>query len=102
LGAYSPAVIGDYIAGPSHVLPTGGTARYFSPLSASTFIKSSQVISYSREALSKTRDYVQKLTEMEGLVLHRISLEARFIEKSTQESDKTKNKLPANVESKTD
>ena len=81
LGPYSPAVVGDYIAGPSHVLPTGGTAKYFSPLSASTFIKSTQVIGYTREALSKSREFVQKLTEMEGLVLHRISLEARFISK---------------------
>ncbi len=93
LGPYSPAVIGDYIAGPSHVLPTGGTARYFSPLSASTFIKSSQIISYGREALFKSRDYVQKLTEMEGLVLHRISLEARFIEKKQEDKEETKNKL---------
>lgn len=82
LGPYSPAVVGDYIAGPSHVLPTGGTARYFSPLSASTFIKSSQVISYSKEALFKSREYVQQLTEMEGLTLHRISLEARFVKKN--------------------
>lgn len=82
LGPYSPAVIGDYIAGPSHVLPTGGTARYFSPLSASSFIKSSQVISYTKEALQKAREHVQKLTDMEGLVLHRISLEARFVEKN--------------------
>lgn len=78
LGAYSPAVLGDYIAGPSHVLPTAGTARYFSPLSASSFIKSTQVISYTKKALEKTRDYVQQLTEMEGMLLHRISLEARF------------------------
>ncbi len=85
LGPYSPAVIGDYIAGPSHVLPTGGTARYYSPLSASTFIKSSQVISYSKEALEKSREFVQKLTEMEGLVLHRISLEARFVAKPKAE-----------------
>ncbi len=83
LGPYSPAVIGDYIAGPSHVLPTGGTARYYSPLSASTFVKSSQIISYSKEALQKTREHVQKLTEMEGLYLHRISLEARFVDKTT-------------------
>jgi len=81
IGPYSPAVVGDYIAGPSHVLPTGGTARYYSPLSASTFVKSSQVIQYTKDALLKSRDYVQRLTEMEGLVLHRISLEARFIEK---------------------
>ncbi len=82
LGPYSPAVIGDYIAGPSHVLPTGGTARYFSPLGAATFMKSCQVISYTKEALEKTREAVRKLTEMEGMVLHRISLEARFNEKN--------------------
>jgi histidinol dehydrogenase len=84
LGPYSPAVVGDYIAGPSHVLPTGGTARYFSPLSASTFIKSSQIISYTKEALLKAREHVQKLTEMEGLFLHRISLESRFVEKKKE------------------
>jgi len=80
LGPYSPAVVGDYIAGPSHVLPTGGTARYFSPLSASSFIKSSQIIRYTKEALQKSREHVQNLTEMEGLVLHRIAMEARFVE----------------------
>lgn len=82
LGPYSPAVVGDYVAGPSHVLPTGGTARYFSPLSASSFLKSSQVISYSREGLEKAREAVRKLTEIEGLVLHRISMEARFTDKN--------------------
>lgn len=84
IGPYSPAVVGDYIAGPSHVLPTGGTAKYFSPLSASTFIKSSQVITYTREALLKGREHVQKLTDMEGLVLHRISLEARLVEETAE------------------
>ena len=87
LGPYSPAVVGDYIAGPSHVLPTGGTARYFSPLSASTFIKSSQIITYTKEALEKSREHVQKLTEMEGLVLHRISMEARFVEQDIPEEE---------------
>lgn len=82
LGPYTPAVVGDYMAGPSHVLPTGGTARYFSPLSALTFMKSSQVIFYTKEALEKTREPIRKLTEMEGMVLHRISLEARFTEKN--------------------
>ncbi|OGW76295.1 MAG: histidinol dehydrogenase [Omnitrophica bacterium RIFCSPHIGHO2_02_FULL_49_9] len=80
LGPYSPAVVGDYVAGPSHVLPTGGTARYFSPLSAASFIKNTQVISYTKESLRKTREFIRKLTDMEGLILHRISLEARFIE----------------------
>lgn len=89
LGPYSPAVIGDYFAGPSHVLPTGGTARYFSPLSAATFIKSSQVISYSKEALEKMREPIRKLTEIEGMVLHRISIEARFTEKNEKTQEKT-------------
>lgn len=84
LGAHSPAVIGDYIAGPSHVLPTGGTARYFSPLSAASFVKSTQVIYYTREALSKVREPVRQLTEIEGLILHRISLESRFIDSKTK------------------
>lgn len=90
LGPYSPAVIGDYIAGPSHVLPTGGTAHYFSALSAGDFIKSAQVISYTREALAKVRDPVRRLTEIEGLVLHRISLEARFASgESKKEKEET-------------
>ena len=84
LGPYSPTVIGDYIAGPSHVLPTGGTARYFSPLSASTFIKSSQIIQYTLEGLQGAKEHVQKLTDMEGLFLHRISLEARLIKKNAE------------------
>lgn len=79
IGPYSPAVVGDYVAGPSHVLPTGGTARYFSPLSSSDFVKSSQVIRYTRESLERDRQFVQKLTQIEGLVLHRISMEARFL-----------------------
>jgi len=84
LGQYSPTVIGDYIAGPSHVLPTGGTARYFSPLSAATFIKSSQIIAYTKDALQAAREHVQKLTDMEGLFLHRISLEARLVKKNDE------------------
>ncbi len=90
LGSYSPAVIGDYIAGPSHVLPTGGTARYFSPLSASTFIKSSQIIRYTPEALEASKEHVQKLTDMEGLFLHRISLEARLIKKNAEPEKESK------------
>ncbi|MBI3998986.1 MAG: histidinol dehydrogenase [Candidatus Omnitrophica bacterium] len=87
LGAYSPAVIGDYIAGPSHVLPTSGTARYFSPLSSASFVKSTQVIGYNKEALAKVREPIRKLTEMEGLILHRISLESRFVESSQKTED---------------
>ncbi len=87
LGAYSPAVIGDYIAGPSHVLPTSGTARYFSPLSAASFIKGTQVISYTKEALMKVREPIRQLTQMEGLILHRISIESRFIDSSHKTED---------------
>ncbi len=90
LGAYSPAVIGDYVAGPSHVLPTNGTARYFSPLSAASFIKGTQVISYTKEALMKVREPIRQLTEMEGLILHRISIESRFIDSSKTEDGKDK------------
>ena len=94
LGPYSPAVIGDYFAGPSHVLPTGGTARYFSPLSAMTFMKSIQIISYTREALEKSREPIRKLTEIEGMLLHRISLESRFTEKhETSEGKETAHEL---------
>lgn len=84
IGPNSPAVIGDYIAGPSHVLPTGGSARYYSPLSASTFIKSTQIIEYTKEAIKHSKEHVQKLTEMEGLYLHRISFEARLVEKKVE------------------
>ncbi|HOW58837.1 MAG TPA: histidinol dehydrogenase [Candidatus Omnitrophota bacterium] len=88
LGDFSPTVIGDYMAGPSHVLPTGGTARYFSPLSASTFIKSSQIIRYTQQALQGAKEHVQKLTDMEGLFLHRISLEARLVKKPSDTPEK--------------
>ena len=91
LGPYSPAVIGDYAAGPSHVLPTGRTARFFSPLSANDFIKGSQYVEYTKEALLKERLYVRRLTEIEGLVLHRLSMEARFSDyEQVVSSDETK------------
>jgi histidinol dehydrogenase len=80
LGPWTPAVVGDFVAGPSHVLPTGGTARYFSPLGVGDFIKGIQYMHYTKEALSKVRDHIYQLTEIEGLMLHRISCEARFID----------------------
>ncbi|OGW79544.1 MAG: histidinol dehydrogenase [Omnitrophica bacterium RIFCSPLOWO2_12_FULL_44_17] len=96
LGPYSPAVIGDYVAGPSHVLPTSGTARYYSPLSAASFIKGSQIIRYTKEALAKVREPVRKLTEIEGLILHRISLESRFVDELTNsKAEKEKEKTNA-------
>lgn len=88
IGAYTPVAVGDYVAGPSHVLPTGGTARFFSPLSSPDFMKSSQTIQYSREALEKARAFIRHLTQIEGLVLHRISVESRFIKTHVENETK--------------
>ena len=78
LGPYSPVAIGDYIAGPSHVLPTMGTARFFSGLSLSTFLKTSHIISYSKKALEKTLEPLEKITTIEGLTKHYQSVKVRF------------------------
>ncbi len=78
LGPYSPTALGDYVAGPSHVLPTGGTARFFSGLSALDFIKSSHIIGYSRKALEKIKEPLEKIAGIEGLNQHLDSLKARF------------------------
>ena len=79
LGPYSPVALGDYIAGPSHVLPTLGTARFFSGLGVSDFIKSSHIISYSRKALEKVREPLEKIAGIEGLQKHLDSVKSRFI-----------------------
>ena len=77
LGEYTPVALGDYVAGPSHVLPTGGTARYFSGLNLRSFVKSSHVISYSRKALLDSADWVRELTEIEKLEKHWESIKVR-------------------------
>jgi len=79
LGPYSPAAVGDYVAGPSHVLPTSGTARFFSGLSVSDFLKSSHIISYSKKALEKVREPLEKIAAIEGLMKHLDSVKARFL-----------------------
>lgn len=78
LGPYSPVALGDYIAGPSHVLPTSGTARFFSGLNVSDFIKSNHIISYSKKALEKIREPLEKIAGIEGLQKHIDSVKARF------------------------
>jgi len=78
LGPYSPAAVGDYVAGPSHVLPTAGTARFFSGLSTEDFIKSMHVISYSKKALEKIKDPLEKIANIEGLDKHLDSVKIRF------------------------
>jgi len=78
MGPYSPTAIGDYVAGPSHVLPTGGTARFFSGLGISDFMKSSHIISYTKKGLEKAKSSLERLAEMEGLPRHLESVKARF------------------------
>ncbi|NQT75090.1 MAG: histidinol dehydrogenase [Candidatus Omnitrophica bacterium] len=78
IGPYSPVSIGDYVAGPSHVLPTGGTARFFSGLSVRSFLKSSHTISYSKKALEKEKGAIEQMTKIEGLSRHLDSYKVRF------------------------
>ncbi len=78
LGSYSSEPLGDYFAGPNHVLPTGGTARFFSPLSTGDFVKKSSVISYSREALEKVKDDIIRFAEAEGLTAHANAIRVRW------------------------
>jgi histidinol dehydrogenase len=77
MGQYTPVALGDYVAGPSHVLPTGGTARYFSGLNLRSFTKSSHVISYSRKALCGSAGWVKQLTNLEQLNRHWESVRVR-------------------------
>lgn len=78
LGEYSPTALGDYAAGPSHVLPTMGSARFFSGLCVSDFTKKSHVISYSKRALEKVRGPVEKIAGLEGLTKHVEAVKVRF------------------------
>jgi histidinol dehydrogenase len=78
LGPYSPTAVGDYVAGPSHVLPTQGTARFFSGLSVFDFVKSSHIISYSKKALEKAKEPLEKIAGIEGLNKHLESVKVRF------------------------
>ncbi len=78
LGLYSPTAVGDYVAGPSHVLPTYGTARFFSGLSVFDFLKSSHIISYSKKSLEKMKEPLEKIATIEGLSKHLDSVKARF------------------------
>lgn len=78
LGNWSPEPLGDYFAGPNHVLPTSGTARFFSPLSVDSFIKKSSFIYYTQEQLAKDKDEIITLAETEGLTAHANSIKVRF------------------------
>ncbi|GAA0747968.1 histidinol dehydrogenase [Clostridium oceanicum] len=78
LGKFSPEPLGDYMAGPNHVLPTSGTAKFFSPLSVDDFIKKSSYIYYSRDALEDVKDKIIKIAETEKLTAHANSIKVRF------------------------
>lgn len=80
LGEYSSEPLGDYFAGPNHVLPTNGTAKFFSPLSVDDFVKKSSIIYYSKEALSLAHKDIEKFAEAEGLTAHANSVRVRFEE----------------------
>lgn len=80
LGSYSSEPLGDYYAGPNHILPTNGTARFFSPLGVDAFIKKSSIISYSKDALRRVHKDIEIFAENEGLYAHANSIRVRFEE----------------------
>lgn len=78
LGEYSSEPLGDYYAGPNHILPTNGTARFFSPLNVDDFMKKTSIISYSRQALEKVHKDIELFAQKEGLTAHANSIKVRF------------------------
>ncbi len=78
LGEYASEPLGDYFAGPNHILPTNGTAKFFSPLNVDDFMKKTSIISYSREALEKVHKDIEAFAESEGLTAHANSIKVRF------------------------
>jgi len=78
LGEYTPEPIGDYIAGPNHTLPTGGTARFYSPLSVDNFLKKSSIISMSKQGLNEIGNECAMIANVEGLTAHEKSVRIRL------------------------
>ena len=78
LGRFTPPAVADYVAGPNHVLPTGGTARFFSTLSLDDYVKKSNIVCYSKEDLLSVKDHVMRFSQMEGLDAHGKSMESRW------------------------
>ena len=87
MGPYSSEPLGDYYAGPNHVLPTNGTARFFSPLNVDDFVKKSSIIYYSREALFAASKDIQAFANAEGLTAHANSIRTRFEEENHNEKE---------------
>lgn len=82
LGEYASEPLGDYYAGPNHILPTNGTAKFFSPVNVDDYIKKTSIISYSREALEKVHENIELFAESEGLTAHANSIRVRFEEEN--------------------
>ncbi|MEY8349736.1 histidinol dehydrogenase [Bacillus cereus] len=80
IGPYAPEPLGDYFAGPNHVLPTSGTARFFSPLSVDDFVKKASFVSYTKEALQSVQHHITTLADKEGLHAHARAIQIRFEE----------------------
>jgi histidinol dehydrogenase len=94
LGPYAPVAVGDYAAGPSHVLPTGGTARFASGLSANDFLRRSSVLSFQREGLSRMAGPVRELAAREGLTAHAASVDVRLADPEQHQAQPRSQPLP--------
>lgn len=77
MGSYTPEPVGDYFAGPNHILPTGGTARFYSPVTVDTFRKASSVLYYTAEGINADAGQIMKLAQVEGLTAHANSVRVR-------------------------
>jgi histidinol dehydrogenase len=92
LGPYAPAPLGDYVAGPNHVLPTGGTARFFSPLGVYDFVKRTSIVSASRAALRRLAPTIERLAGLEGYAAHAAAVRCRFADGAGSSSRRTRRK----------
>jgi histidinol dehydrogenase len=86
LGEYSPEPLGDYYAGPNHTLPTGGTAKFFSPLGVYDFMKKTSIISYSKEELEKVHGKIEMFARCEQLDAHANAISVRFREDKNEQT----------------
>jgi histidinol dehydrogenase len=82
MGHHTPEAAGDYLAGPNHTLPTGGTARFFSPLALNDFVKKSSIVSFTRKGLERLGNDIVHIAELEGLEAHARSVAIRLGSKS--------------------
>jgi histidinol dehydrogenase len=78
LGRYTPPAVADYVAGPNHVLPTGGSTRFFSALSVTDYVKVSNIVHYTKQELAKVKDPLIRLANIEGFDAHAKSAQSRF------------------------